>query len=215
MASRSATAFDSFEVTGPDGKRLRYIGFDGQVIADRIDARPFSTVTIADSLDLTDKYLFQKAGRYTIRFNGTWTGLSNSPAITIEITAGRLSDFDDVASSLLPVCPDGWHLAKDGRGSVTPSGRSHDPSFALHLCHDHMRGEAVQLWFKKEEWKIDPNQPPLGKIEYLGRREGFSSMVRWARTRRLYGPGRPRSLPCVADHKIGQDRGQLMILSYL
>ena len=46
-ASPSATAFDCFEVTGPDGQRLRYVGFDGQVVANRVDVPPFSKLTIA------------------------------------------------------------------------------------------------------------------------------------------------------------------------
>ena len=170
---RSATAFDCFKVTGPGGERLRYIGFDGQVIADRVDVRPFSTVTIAEELDLTDKYLFQNPGRYSIRFSGKWTGLSNSPPIAIEVTPGRLSEFDDVAVSLLPVCPEGWRLAKDGRGEVTPFGRSRVPGFALHLCRNHMRGEAVLLWFTKEEAKVEPDPQPRGKSEYWGRAWGL------------------------------------------
>jgi hypothetical protein len=168
VVDRSATAFGCFEVTDADGKILPYVGFDGQVIMNRIDVQPLSTVMIADTLDLTDKYLFQKAGRYSIRFSGEWTGLSDSPAIAIEVTAGRLSEFDDVASSLLPICPGGWHLAKDSRGEVAPFGRSRVPGFALHLCHNHMHGEDVLLWFTKEEAKVDPNQQPRGKIEYLG-----------------------------------------------
>ena len=170
---RSATEFGCFEVTDPDGKTLPYVGFDGQVVMNRVDVQPLSTVTIAEALDLTDKYLFQKAGRYSIRFSGKWTGLSDSPAITIEVTPGRLSEIDDVAASLLPVCPDSWHLAKDGRGEVTPFGRSRVSGFALHLCRNHMRGEAVLLWFTKEEAKVDPIQQPRAKIEYLGRARGL------------------------------------------
>jgi len=170
---RSATAFDSFEVTSPEGKPLPYVGFDGQVAMNRVDVQPLSSVTIADALDLTDKYLFQKPGRYSIRFSGKSTGLSDSPAIAIEATSGRLSESDDVAASLLPVCPDGWHLAKDARGEVTPFGRSPVPGFSLHLCHNHMRGEAVMLCFTKEEAKLDANRQPRAKIEYWGRVRGL------------------------------------------
>lgn len=169
MASRSATAFDCFVVTGPDGERLRYIGFDGQVVEDRVEVQPVSAVTIAEALDLSDKYLFQKAGSYAIRF----TGCSNSPPVAIEITQGRLSEFDDVVVALQPICPDRWRLVKDGRGEVTPFGRSRVPGFFLHLCHNHMRGEAVLLWFTKEEAKVDTNQQPRGKVEFLGRQRGF------------------------------------------
>ena len=169
VASRSATAFDCFEVTGPGGERLRYFGSDGQVFADRIDVRPFSGATIAEAIDLTDKYLFQKPGRYSVRFSG----LSNSPPVTIEVTPGRLSELDEVAVFLLSVCPDGWRLVKDGRGEVTPFGRARVQGFVLHLCRNHMRGEAVLLWFTKEEAKVDDNQQPRGKVELLGRARGL------------------------------------------
>jgi hypothetical protein len=62
---------------------------------------------------------------------------------------------------------------KDGRGEVTPFGRSRVPGFVLHLCRNVLRGEAVLLWFTKEEAKVDPNQQPRGKIEYLGRARGL------------------------------------------
>jgi len=171
--SRSETAFDCFEVTGPDGKPLPYVGFDGQVMVNRVGVPPSSSLTIAETLDLTDKYLFQNPGRYVIRFSEKWTSLSNSPAIAIEITPGRLSEFDAVVASLLPVCPDGWHLAKDGRGEITPFGHARASGFVLHLSRNYMRGEVVLLWFTKEEAKVDPNQQPRGKVEYLGRARGL------------------------------------------
>ena len=171
--SRNATAFDCFEVTDSDGRRLRYVGSEGQVVMNPVGVPPSASVTIAEALDLTDKYLFQKPGRYSIRFSDKWNGLSESPAIAIEVTPGRISEFDDIAAALLPVCPEGWHLAKDGRGEVTPFGRTHVPGFALHLCHNHIRGEAVRLWFTKEEAKVDPNQQSRGKVEYLGRVRGL------------------------------------------
>lgn len=172
-ASRSATAFDCFEVIDPDGKRLRYVGFDGQVAANPVEVGPCSAATIAEALDLSDKYLFPKPGRYSIRFSGKARGLSDSPAAAIEIAPGQRSEWDEIVASLMPVCPNGWHLAKDGRGEVSPFGRSRVPGYALHLCRNHMRGEAVQLWFTKEEAKVEPNQQARGKIEYLGRARGM------------------------------------------
>lgn len=171
--SRGATAFDCFEVTGPDGRRLPYIGFDGQVAANQVEVRPRSAMMIAEAIDLTDKYLFRKPGRYSIRFRGEDAGPGDSPAVAIQIAPGELSDFDRFAAALIPVCPDGWHLSKDARGEVTPFGRTRVPGFALHLCRDHMRGEAVLLWFTREQAKPDGGQPPRGTAEYLGRASGF------------------------------------------
>jgi len=171
--SRGLTAFDCFEVTGPDGERLRYIGFDGQAAATRVEVQSHSAAPLAETLDLTDKYLFQKPGRYSIRFSSKWTGLSDSRAVELELTPGQLSEFDQVAAALLPICPEGWHLAKDAREEVTPFGRSRVPGFALHFCLDHMHGKDVLLWFTKEEAKVDPSQQPREKVQYLGRTRGL------------------------------------------
>jgi hypothetical protein len=172
-ADRSATAFDCFEVTAPGGSVLPYVGFDGQVVMNPVRAQPFSTVVIADALDLTDKYLFQVPGRYSIRFAGGGIGLSGSRAITLDIAPGRLSEFDHLAASLLPVRPNGWHLAKDARGEVTPFGRLRVAGFALHVCHNHMQGEAVYLWFTQTEARVDSEQEPRVKVQYLGRARGL------------------------------------------
>jgi hypothetical protein len=128
-------------------------------------------VTLAD-LDLTDKYLFQKAGRYSIRFTGAGTGLPDSRPLTVELTPGQLSEFDRVVACLLPLCPKGWRVAKDAQGEVAPFGRARAEGFALHLCHNHMRGEAVYLWSTRAEAKTEPTQTPRVKVESLGRAGG-------------------------------------------
>lgn len=164
---RNATVFGGFEVTDPDGKTLPYVGWVGQIAVNKVAVQPGSTVTNAGTADLTDKYLFQKAGRYSIRFSDG-IGLSNSPAIAIEVTAGRLSEIDEIVASLLPVCPKGWYLQKDPRMSSRPFGSG----FGLQLYHDPMQREAVNLWFSKEEVKVDPNQKPPFKMAYLGHARG-------------------------------------------
>jgi hypothetical protein len=169
---RSETAFDRFEVTDPDGHAVPYVGFDGQVFFDPVRVPPSSAVTIADGLDLTDRYLLQKAGRYSIRFVGQGTGLPESRAIALDVREGRLSESDQVVVSLLPVRPTGWRICKDARGEVTPFGRSRAAGFALHVCLSHMQGKAVYLWLTKAEAKIDPDQEPRMKSEYLGRARG-------------------------------------------
>jgi hypothetical protein len=165
---RTAAAFGGFEITDSDGKTLPYVGEIYQVRSDKVAVQPHSTVTIDDALDLTEKYLFQKAGRYSIRFGDKSIGLSDSPAIAIEVTAGRLSEIDDFVASLLPVCPNGWYLSKGHRVVVTPFG----PGFAINFMRNPMQREVVDLWFTKEEVKVDLNQQPPFKMEYLGHARG-------------------------------------------
>ena len=172
-ADRSATAFDCFEVTAPDGHVLPYVGFDGQVMMNPVRVQPSSTAVLADALDLTDKYILRVTGRYSIRFTGGGTGVPASRPITLDIAPGQLSEFDQLAVRLLSVCPNGWHLAKDARGEVTPFGRARVPGFAAHVCRNHMRGEAVYLWFTQAEAKVDSEHEPRVKVEYLGRARGL------------------------------------------
>jgi hypothetical protein len=193
-ADRSATAFDVFEVTDPDGHVLPYVGFDGQVVGGRgLRVQPSSTVKVKEAMDLTDSYIFQKAGRYSIRFKGGGglmdsfpiavtftnqfhrgdTGLSGSSVITVDILPGQLSEFDRLRVRLLPLCTNGWSLAMDGRGEVTPFGRAGTDGLALHLCAGHMQGQAVEVWLAKTEAKIDHNQKAHSSSQYLGRALGL------------------------------------------
>jgi hypothetical protein len=189
-ADQSATAFDAFEVTDPDGHVLPYVGFDGQVVGGRaLRVQPSSTVKVKEAMDLRDSYIFQNAGRYSIRFKGGGglmdsfpiavtftnqfhrgdTGLPGSSVIAVDILPGQLSELDQLRVCLLPLCAESWRLATDGRGEVVPFGRLRAEGFALHLCHGHMQGQAVWLWFTKAESKIDPNPRAHAMSQYMGR----------------------------------------------
>jgi hypothetical protein len=183
FVSRNATVFGGFEVIDPDGKRLPYIGVIGQISDSKTNVQPHSAI-IAGTLDLTDKYLFQKPGLYSIRFSAgpsdstatnLWLDRSdfnmaqkppNSKAITIQVNPGRLSEIDDIFVSLLPVCPNGWNLSKGFRWEIGPFGRG----FSIDFMRDPMQRESVYLWFTKEE--VKPNQQPPFKMEYLGKARG-------------------------------------------
>jgi hypothetical protein len=183
----NGTAFDCFEVSDPDGQRLPYVGSGGMVRAKRATVAPFSTVMITKALDLTDKYVFDRPGRYSVRFNQPmrapkremfpfptvyWLP-SGSRAITIEVTAGQLSELDQVIAALLPIRPKGWRVAKAARGEVVPSGRSRVPGFAVDVYRSLRVGESVPLSFTKAEAKLDPNSEVRGTSEYMGRMRGF------------------------------------------
>lgn len=171
QVDRSATAFDCFEVIDPDGEQMPYVGFDGQMQMHPTLVQPFSTVTIADAVDLTDKYIFRKAGRYVVRFiGGSRARLANSPAISFEIAPGQISDVDQAALSLMSILPKGWSLVKhEGDGDLTPPGPTRITGKSLHLCHNHMQGEAVYLYFTKAEAKADLARNPITDAKSLGR----------------------------------------------
>ena len=171
QVDKSATAFNCFEVIDPDGQEMPYVGYDGQVQMRPTLVQSFSTATIADEVDLTDKYVFRKAGRYVVRFiSAPGKPLANSPVISIEIAPGQVSDMDQAALSLMSILPKGWKLVKHtGDGDLTPPGRTRVPGKSLHLCHNHMQWESVYLYFTKAEAKADLARNPIPDAKYLGR----------------------------------------------
>jgi hypothetical protein len=179
---KSATAFDCFDATDPDGQPATYVGFIGQAVSEPVRVQPSSTVTIADRLDLTDKYVFQKAGRYSIRFRGgehQGTAVPGSNAITVDVAPGQLTELDQLVIRLLPVRPKGWYLTKSPRDQqeVAPFGRSRVAGYSAHICRDYYHGEALYVWLTKAEAQVDPEQKPginfFSQSEYLGRTRGL------------------------------------------
>ena len=171
QVDKSATAFNCFEVIDPDGQEMPYVGFDGQVQMQPTLVQPFSTVTIGAAVDLTDKYVVRKAGRYVLRFIGAPRArLAASPVINIEIAPGQLSDVDQADLSLMSVLPKGWRLVKHaGEGDLALPGRTRVTGKSLHLCHNHMQGEAVYLYFTQAEAKADLTRNPIPESKFLGR----------------------------------------------
>ena len=173
---RSATAFNCFEVLGPAGQSAPYVGFIGQAASTSVNVRPSSSTIIAEGLDLTDKYVFEKPGRYAIRFRGA-AGVPASNAITVEVTPGRLGELDQLVLQLLPVRPRGWGVTRSPRSEheVAPFGRAGVPGYSAHICRNYMQGEAVYLWFTKAEAPLAPEPKPriMSQCQYLGRTIGL------------------------------------------
>jgi hypothetical protein len=178
-ADKSATAFDCFEVTDPDGQPVPYVGFMGQVLSQPVVVQPSSTVTLADRLDLTDKYVFQKAGRYSIRFRGEGLGVPDSNTVTVHVKPGQLTELDQLVIRLLPVRPKGWYVTKSPRDQqeVVPFGRSRVAGYQAHICRNAMGGEAVYVWLTKAEAQIARDEKPRLKSEYVGRTRGLRVYV--------------------------------------
>jgi hypothetical protein len=179
MVDMSATAFDCFEVKGPDGQSAPYVGFIGQVASRPMSVQPSSSKSIAEGLDLTDKYVFEKPGRYSIRFRGEGMDVPTSNPITVEVTPGQLGELDQLVLRLLPLRPKGWSLTKSPRSQheVAPFGQSRAPGYEAHICRNYMQGEAVYLWLTKAEAQPVPGQKPRITSEYLGRTGGLHVYV--------------------------------------
>ncbi len=184
---KAETVFDCFEVVDAKGKALPYVSDYGsaQVLSQPIDVQPTSTVAIVQSLDLTDQYLFQRAGRYSIRFKGYGWGLSTeinpppSSVITVNVTQGQLAELDGIAACLLTVLPSGWTLQKSPRHEqqVTPFGRVLVPGYRVSLVGNSRGGESVWLWLTKVKVPIDTAHKSDLTSDYLGHEKALHVYV--------------------------------------
>lgn len=190
----NATAFDCFEVTGPDGQPIPYVGYVGQVIMNPVALQPSAIATVAKGLDLTDQYLFPKSGRYAIRFRGANYGAAMIPfppysaallpplppsnPIIVDVTLGQLGELDEIVAELLPICPTGYHITKSSRGQseVTPFARAPVPGYSLQIFRNRMSGDAVYLWLTKVKVPSTPDQKS-SRSEYLGHTKGLHVYV--------------------------------------
>ena len=187
---KSATAFDCFDVTDEEGQPVPYVGFMGQVFANSVTLQPSSTDLLVERLDLADKYLFQKPGRYAIRFRGgpafpsvsnrvrPLTGIPASNPILVEVRPGQLGELDQIVARLLTVCPKGWSIEKSRRdqNEVAPFGRGRVRGYSAPIYRSYMAGEAVDLWFTKTEAPITSEQGS-GASQYLGHTRGLHVYV--------------------------------------
>jgi len=187
---KSATAFACFDVTDEEGQPVPYVGFMGQASVNSVTLQPSSTVALAERLDLTDKYLFQRPGRYAIGFRGSpsFPSFSNrispiagtppSNTILVDIRPGQLGELDQIVARLLPVCPKGWAIMKSGRGldETTPFGRGRVRGYSAHIYRSFMDGEAVYLWLAKTKTPLSPEKD-TETSQYLGHTRGLHVYV--------------------------------------
>lgn len=129
--SQSVAVHDSFDIKGAKGNTLRYIEPPAQTGGGPRDIQPGETVAIRRGVDLTDKYLFQEPGQYTIQFLGDSGAISKigfppSNTVTLVVQPGEMPPVDKLVAQVLPLCPKGWIVAKSSRDivRVAPLGRS-------------------------------------------------------------------------------------------
>jgi hypothetical protein len=174
-ADKSATAFDCFELTTPDGQAATYVGFMGQIGSSLIPVPAGESVTLAEHLNLTDKYVLQRPGRYSVRFKSGVSSLPDSNTITFDVSPGELTELDKALIRLLPIRPKGWYVTKSpcSQKEVRPFGRVAVAGYDAHICRNYIRGEAVYIWLTKVAAANDPKQDSLMKSDCLGRAQGL------------------------------------------
>jgi hypothetical protein len=179
--------FGCFDIRGPDGQRLSYVGFDGQTFYKPVPIAPSSTKAMAEHFDLADSYVFPKPGRYSIRYRKMDPAcFPDSDTVTIDITPGELSEVDKTVLQLLTVnYPKRWHITKSERDTkeVQPFGRSIVPGHYVYIRGGIINsGENLCIWLTKAEAPIatERTQGDSGRAiqsEYLGHARGMHVYV--------------------------------------
>jgi hypothetical protein len=182
--------FAHFEITNQHGQQAAYIGPIAQwgVPFNEDHVGPSSARTLVENMDLTDQYLFEAPGRYSIRFIGDGV-YPDSNATIVDVRNGELLPADRAAVALLPVVPDNWWFEKGPRTEqqVTPFGRSKVAGSEVLFCTG-MHEAIVFIWLTKVEAPVDPGYNPLAsddpsitvlenpriprQSDYLGRTQG-------------------------------------------
>jgi hypothetical protein len=200
--SQGASVNGSIQVTDPDGKPVRYIGGCFQTGGFPHSIAPGEAVVLFDGLDLSDQYLFAKAGSYTFRFRGLNAGLnlhgdSESPIppsnkLTVEFRPGKLPMSMQVPARLVEIVPKGWDLSLNGRvaevqdGKIAPPGWESGSGTYLSLT-DPTSGlgdvHSVRIWVAEHKLNWRGKGPagnainPAEAAVFLG--EGADGHVYW------------------------------------
>jgi hypothetical protein len=170
-----AGSWDDFEVVGPDGTTVPYIGGGVQLAVMKHQLEPGAATTLVEKLDVTDKYLISKAGEYSIRYRGCSpvsgepSGFGPSPKMSFKVEEGALSAADDLAAHVLTVCPKGWFIGKSCRTTkeVIPRGRKPAPGAFVYLC-DGYKAHLIWVWLTTVPAVESPNSAHNHVSRYIG-----------------------------------------------
>jgi len=127
--SQSVAENGGFCISGPDGAALAYIGGTCQTFGMERTIRPGETVSLRESVILSNDYLFQKPGDHTVQFMGAFGGCGTIPfpasnRVVITVEPGEMPLGDKLISQILPVLPKGWLAVKfPGWAEVEPAHR--------------------------------------------------------------------------------------------
>jgi hypothetical protein len=128
------------EVVGPDGLDVLYIGWRAQTFGNDQDLAPGAKAVLLEAYDISTDYLFERPGRYRIRFSGGGLSFPKrdeewpwffpvrllSDWIEVTIGEGRPARVVDVVRRVLPLLPPKWSVATE----------TFDGGLTLRLCRN-------------------------------------------------------------------------------
>ncbi len=142
----------SFDIVGPDGREVPYIGWIGSRVGVEKVLNPGASTALLHSYDLSSEYLFDRPGRYRIRFAGRglrfWKQEEEGPAdypvrlvsswIEFTIGEGEPAPAAEIVRRLRPILPGQWRIS---------TGSFDRGSLALRLIR-HTRGPADEIYIQ-------------------------------------------------------------------
>src|SRR5687768_11001063 len=113
--SAGVASYDSFDILGPDGRRVSHIARVGQTISHKSPLSPGQTVTLIKELDVSGTYLIRDSGTYHIRFDGHFFTMININEVDFLVRGQRENPADE------PVVRSDWVKVDIGAGRPPPS----------------------------------------------------------------------------------------------
>ncbi len=148
---------DAFIIHDVVGNAVRYIELPYQTSGGSTTIRPGER-TLMKTIDLTDKYLFEKPGVYTIQCQG-FDRFPDSNELVVTVADGEVALVDQLIVRVLPLLPEGWKVAKSPREKQNVSKGWNDSAGDVVTLGQHlaeMRWHLVRLWRMDELVELAP-----------------------------------------------------------
>ena len=184
---QSVAAHGGFRVVGSDGREAPYVGGMGQTAGAPENLRPGATVVLRPKVDLAERYLLTRPGRYAICFEGAGPGggslrFPGSNTVGVDLDPGAVPSVDLLALQVLPVAPKGWVIHKSPRElrKVTPDGRGEVEGCSVFLSQHAFAGKALEVFQTTSPTDVVA-APKGGRVTtYLGRgKRGHVYVTTW------------------------------------
>jgi hypothetical protein len=191
----------SMRISDPDGKPVPYVGGGFQTArkGEAPSIAPGETAVLFNGLDLTNQYLFAKAGSYTLQYRDTWDPvIPGSNTISVKMRPSTLPMSMQAPARLIDILPKEWSMSLNMRvaevdrdGKITPPGRESGAGTYLELIRGSHKQESlfVPVWVSEHRLarKGTPDTGEASKpgevAEYLGK--GADGHVYWILEERI------------------------------
>ncbi|MBN1516512.1 hypothetical protein JXA32_08070 [Candidatus Sumerlaeota bacterium] len=176
---------DNYTVIDPDGNQAPFIGgIVSTASFGQPKIKPNTTITLFSGMDLTDLYLIDQAGKYTIAFRGYRGQLGrfghyppSSNKLIIDVAKGEISPEDKMVRQLLAICPESWCVAQSKQGARNMVSLNRQKASGIYASFQHKWGEHVGVYqIQKRIYSIENSGD---NYKYLGQGQWGHVYIRW------------------------------------